>query len=123
MILDVYAGLVADDLDAVAEGLDAAVIGRRADSVADFVRASNPPGPGEPCPGTGKEAVTCGDARAAYWSRTDDLRITRSIPLLCADLLTHRRRPSHPLMPTTGLCRVGVWIWWRGLGSRVVDAA
>ena len=29
---------------------------------------------------TGKGAATCGDARAAYRSRTDDLRITSAIP-------------------------------------------
>ena len=32
-----------------------------------------------PCPMTGKGAVTCGEARAAYRSRTDDLRISRTI--------------------------------------------
>ena len=40
MTLDVYAGLFADDLDAVAERLDAAVTQRRADSVADFLRTN-----------------------------------------------------------------------------------
>jgi integrase len=40
MTLDVYAGLFADDLDAVAERLDAAVTQRRADSIADFLRTN-----------------------------------------------------------------------------------
>ena len=40
MTLDVYAGLFADDLDAVAERLDAAVRQRQAGSVADFLRTN-----------------------------------------------------------------------------------
>src|SRR5215210_4134453 len=54
-----------------------------------------------PCPMTGKGAVTCGDARAAYRSRTDDLRITRTFRLrgeivdLVADL---RERLSFSLV-------------------------
>ena len=48
MTLDVYAGLFTDDLDAVADRLDAAATRRRADSVADFLRTNHPPGPGEP---------------------------------------------------------------------------
>ena len=48
MTLDVYAGLFADDLDAVADRLDAAVTRRRADSVADFLRTNSPPESREP---------------------------------------------------------------------------
>ena len=48
MTLDVYAGLFADDLDAVAERLDAAVTQRQAESVADFLRTNGTEGPNQP---------------------------------------------------------------------------
>ena len=48
MTLDVYAGLFADDLDAVAERLDEAVMRRGPAADADFLRTNGPQTPARP---------------------------------------------------------------------------
>ena len=50
MTLDVYAGLFADDLDAVAERLDAAATGRVLPESADFLRTRRLQTPQRPLP-------------------------------------------------------------------------
>jgi hypothetical protein len=78
MTLDIYAGLFADDLDAVADRLDRAFVKLNADQMRTKRRTSrsdqtelpfeNPPD---------RELVRPNDLRAASGNRTPDLRITR----------------------------------------------
>ena len=78
MTLDVYAGLFGDDLDAVADRLDAAA--RRA--AADFLRTSAPTGPESP-DGDSPAAppLTCEDTRWGGWGSNPRPRDYESLAL------------------------------------------